>query len=226
MSSNRVTSSLPVRSYGIKGDLPKMLDRLRSLENRTEEAHATLKELERQRTELPRTLADAERDALLADKDGPDDGADRIAELDAALEAAQARFEGARQAVHETRRQIEADLRTNGADYRATVREQAAQRRDDALDALADATEALTSYLDAAAVTAALAPVPGTSIGGVIDTDGQRRPRMQTYRGHDVARTLAQARQQLAGIDLSDRALGIGPAADTDTGGGTLRVAG
>lgn len=224
MSSNRVTSALPVRSYGIKGDLPKMLDRLRSLENRTEEAHAALKELERKRTELPRTLADAERDALLADKDGPDDGADRIAELDAAIEAAQARYEGARAAVHETRRQIEADLRDNGADYRATVHEEFAKRRDDALDAVADATEALTAALDAAATTAGLAPVPGTTIGGVIDTDAQRGSRMQTYRGHEVSRLLAQVRQQLAALDVSDEALGLGPA--TDPGSGALRVAG
>lgn len=64
MTSNRVTSALPVRSYGIKGDLPKMLDRLRSLEDRQVETHDTLKDLERKRSELPDTLADAERDAL------------------------------------------------------------------------------------------------------------------------------------------------------------------
>lgn len=92
--TNRVMSALPVRRYGIKGDLPKMLDRLRSLEDRQAETHATLKDLERERADLPDTLADAERDALLAGKDGPDDGQDRAAELDAAIVAAQARYEG------------------------------------------------------------------------------------------------------------------------------------
>lgn len=144
--------------------------------------------------------------------------------MDAAIAAAQARYEGTRKAVHETRRQIEADLRANGADYRAAVRAKAAKRRDDALDALADATEALAGYLDAAAVTAALAPVPGTTIGGVLNTDSQRGTRMKDYRGHEAARTLAQVRQQIAAIDLSDEALGHGP--DTDTGSGPLRVAG
>lgn len=221
---NRTTSTLPVRRYGVTGDLPKLLDRLRTLEDRAAETAGTVHKLERRRAELPEELAGAERDALLAEEDGPDDATERFRELDAAIAAATTRRDGARQAASETRRQVEAELRANGADYRATVREAFAQRRDDALDALGDGAEALSAALEAAATIAALAPVPGRSgVPGMDVNDSQRRSRMDRWRRHELARKLEQVRRELAALDVSDSALDLGP---RDTASGVLRVAG